>query len=1046
MQWPAYHAGHSSSYHVRVAITTDLLARIRSLDDLHELVAALGYAPAGDELGPAARQRLGLAADGLGVQRAAVLARRGPWVVYGAVFARAARSEVALAAERLARATPGERNLLLALDAAGRLLAAAAVAPSVTGFRARQLRIPLDRPSAVTAEILGGLAPRERDTALTLAIRTADALEDEGLTARFFREFTRLHARATQSLSGMPRSTATERRDLALVIMTRVLFLYFVQAKGWLAGRSDFLPSLLDTALGRGHPFHRSVFEPLCFGALSAPRGTRTGAARALGPVPFLNGGLFERHALERRFPAAALPDETWRELFDELFERFHFTVRERDDDAIDPEMLGRVFEGLMHEGRRRSSGTYFTPRPLLRRTVAAALRAALAGRGSNAVRSVRVLDPAVGSGAFLLEALAQIEVVRAVAFPDERAPARRRAIVRDCLFGVDQDPMAVRLAELRLWLALVAEDDAAWDEVAPLPNLDQNLRQGDSLLSPLDLVGPAPSADGANRLRAVAEHRAEYFTATGRRKAELARGIRAEERAIAGASTDAAIASLTARLADAAAASGRDLFGRRSRRDPAAARRVADWRRRRRELHAMRRRIAGEDALPFFAFDVHFGDILAQGGFDLVIGNPPWVRGERLPASTRTLLARRYRAFRPSTGGGRGFAHLPDLSVAFVERALQLVRPEGVVGFVLPAKLLRAGYAAPLRGLIRASATVLHLEDRSHAPASGFGATVFPMVCVLRRRPPDPESAATVTVTGRSGREIGGLARQRELSLDADDDRAPWLALPGDIIHSLRRVLDSGPQLATRFRPRLGVKTGANEVFVRDLAHAGELPAECRAPAIHGRDVAPFALAPSAVILAAVDAEGSALRTVGRGIADHLRPHLARLARRADARLEPPWTLFRTDLLRVRWVVLWRDIASRLEAAVLERRSVGDPIPLNTCYGAAVPDEFTACWLAAWLNSAPIRAAAAALAERASGGAFRFSATTVARLPLPSHPADAHCAALADIGRAATRGEDWNRDALDSHVLASLRLDEAAADVLRRLDAALRRDPGGDR
>ncbi len=1028
-----------------MAITADLLTRIRTLDDLHELVKALGFAPTSDELGPAARERLGLAGDGPGVTRAAIVARHGPFVVYGAVLARAGRPQVTHAVERLARATPGERNMLLALDAAGTTLAAAAVTPSVSGFRARQLRIPLERPSAVMAEILGGLAPRARDTALALSLRVADALADEGLTSRFFREFARLHSRAAQALGGMPRATSAERRDLALVILTRVLFLYFVQAKGWLAGRGDFLPSLLDTALGRGHPFHRSVFEPLCFGALSAPVGSRSGAARSLGGVPFLNGGLFERHALERRFPTAFLPDETWRELFDELFERFHFTVREREDDAVDPEMLGRVFEGLMAEGRRRDSGTYFTPRPLLTRLVAISLRAALENRPREAVRALRVLDPAVGSGAFLLEALAQIEAVRGAWFPEEPPLVRRRAIVRDCLFGVDQDPMAVRLAELRLWLALVAEDEAAWNEALPLPNLDQNLRQGDSLLSPLDLASPSHASGNTARLQAVAERRVEYFAATGRRKAELARSIRADERAIAHASADAAITSLTARLADAASAAGRDLFGRRAGRDEAGARRVTAWRRRRRELIELRRRLSSEDALPFFSFDVHFGGILAQGGFDLVIGNPPWVRGERVSPGTRAMLERRYRSFRAAAPGRRGFSHLPDLSVAFVERALQLVRPHGVVGFVLPAKLLRAGYAAPLRAMLRESATVIHVEDRSHAAASGFAATVFPMLCALRRETPGPETPATV-LTSTAGGELGGLTTQHDLPLDPDVRGAPWLVLPREASATIRRVLRAGPRLASLFRPRLGVKTGANEVFVRNLAHADELPDACRVPAIQGRDIRPFAVHPSAWLLAALDDAGSPLRDVEPGVAAYLAMHRSALARRADARQGPPWTLFRTDLLRSRWLVVWRDIAGRLEAAALERRSRRDPVPLNTCYGVAVPDEFTACWLSAWLNSSPLRAAATALAERASGNAFRFSATTVGQLPVPPRTDGPALRSLAAIGGAARRGEDWNQHDLDSNVLASLGLEETVAGALGRLDAALRRDAGRNR
>ena len=1021
-----------------MAITADLLARTRTLDDLHELVAELGFAPVSDELGPAARARLGLGGDGPGVSRAAIVARRGPFIVYGAILNHAGRPQIAQAVERLARATPGERNLLLAIDAGGTTLAAATVAPSLTGFRARQLRIPLERPSAVMAEILGGLAPRSGETALALSFRVADALGDEGLTARFFREFGRLHTRAAQTLTGMPRATTTERSDLALVILTRVLFLYFVQAKGWLAGRSDFLPSLLDAALARGHSFHRSVFEPLCFGALSAPIGSRSGAARHLGGVPFLNGGLFERHALERRFPSASLPDETWRELFDELFERFHFTVHEQQDDAVDPEMLGRVFEGLMARGRRRASGTYFTPRPLLCRLVAASLRAALDGRPRDAVRSLRVLDPAVGSGAFLLEALAQLEAVRGAWFPDEPPPARRRTIVRDCLFGVDQDPMAVRLAELRLWLALIADDESAWNEALPLPNLDQNLRQGDSLLSPLDFGPPAPG--NVARLSAVAERRAEYFAATGRRKAELARCIRADERDIARASADAAIASLTAHLADASAAASRDLFGRRAGRDASAARRVTGWRRRRRELLELRRRLVAEDALPFFSFDVHFGAVLAQGGFDVVIGNPPWVRGERLPPATRAMLERRYRAFRAATPARRGFSHLPDLSVAFVERALQLVRPRGVVGFVLPAKLLRAGYAAPLRSLLRDSATMIHIEDRSHAPASGFAATVFPMLCVLRRDRAEPETPVTV-VLATAESEIGGATSQRDLMLDADAPGSPWLPLPREMSRVLRRVLRAGPHFSSLFRPRLGVKTGANDIFLRNLDSGGELPACCRAAAIQGRDIRPFLVQPSAWLLAALDDAGSPLREVDPAVAAFLGPHRGLLRKRSDARFAPPWALFRTDLLRARWIVIWRDIAGRLEAAALERRGRGDPVPLNTCYGVVVPDEFTARWLSAWLNSAPIRAAASAVAERASGGAFRFSAATVGRLPIPHRTDGPVVRALAEIGHAAMRGEQWSQHDLDAHVLVSLGLEENVAGDLGRLDAALRRD-----
>ncbi|HXY19722.1 MAG TPA: N-6 DNA methylase, partial [Gemmatimonadales bacterium] len=936
-------------------------------------------------------------------------------------------------------------SLLLALDAPATTLAVAAVAPRNGTVAARQLRISLRQPSPVSAEILDGLAVRTRDSSLALAVRAAKVLEEEGLTRRFFRDFSRFHSLAAARLTGMPRAGGGERSDLALVILTRLLFLYFVQSRGWLAGRSDFLPSLLDTALGRGHPFHRTVFEPLCFGALNAPPERRTRAARLLGDLPFLNGGLFERHAIERRFPAAALDNATWRALFDELFERFHFTVRERDDaDAVDPEMLGRVFEGLMVRERRRHQGTYFTPRHLLQDTVGRALDASSAARDPARLKRLRVLDPAVGSGAFLLEMLQQLERARGPLAPGERPADRRRSIVRDNLFGVDLDPMAVRLAELRLWLALLVDDDARLEDVAPLPNLDQNLRQGDSLLSPLE-AARGLSSPAAARVRAVAERQVAYFRSFGRDKAVLARAIRADERSLALEAAEAGIASLTARLADAAAGSGRDLFGRRPRRTAGMARRIAAWRRERRELLAARRRITSDDALPFFAYEIHFAPVMADGGFDLVVGNPPWIRGERLPLSTRTALARRYRAFRADSER-QGFAHLPDLSVAFVERALDLARADGVVGLLLPSKLLRAGYAAPLRALIRRTAQVATLADRAHDADTGFAATVFPMVLVLRKGAPGGDAPAEVSLTGASGTVVRGVATQRDLALDESAPGAPWLALPADVLRPVRQALSAGPSLGAVFRPTLGVKTGANEVFLRSLARADELPLSCRRPAVLGRDVSPFSVRASHCVLAALDGRGAPLEKPPDEVLAFLTPEASRLARRADARDMPPWALFRTDLLRGAWLVVWRDIAPRLEAAPLCRRAADSPIPLNTCYGVTVADAFTACWLAAYLNSAPARHLAAALAERASGGAYRFSARTVGALPLPPDPQGPDVQALADIGASAMQGDSWDAHDLDARATLALGLAPDVSAQLAYLGDALRRNADGDR
>lgn len=1018
-------------------VTTELLGRLRSLDDLIELAAALGYRPSACEINPLAQQRLGLH----GVLRAALLARRDTLTIYGAVTRDASRTTVGTMCARLARATLGEHPLLLALDPAARSLA---VATPVPGEQAtpRVLCLRLDPPSRAGAEILDAAGSRDGEPAAALAVRLADALADEGLTTRFFREFARAHQAAALTLERVPRATMQERRDLALVILTRVLFLYFVQAKGWLAGRRDFLPSLLDTALGRGHPFHTRYFEPLCFGALATPAARRTAAARALGDIPFLNGGLFERHPTERRFPGAMLPNDTWRSLFDDFFERFHFTCREGPEaDAVDPVMLGRVFEELMGTQRRKAAGAYYTPPALLREVVAQALAAALEHQPPGRITTLTVLDPAVGSGAFLLETLRQLERRRCELFPDEPPARIRRTIIRDCLFGVDSDPMAVRLAELRLWLALVTDEEASWRDVLPLPNLDRNLRQGDSLISPLDLAGATRPEGASVRFAKVAERRAAYFSATGTEKAALARQIRAQERSLALSCTDAAIATLSARLSDAAATSSRDLFGARGQRSAGLARKVAEWRRSRRELLRVRARLLLDDALPFFAYDVHYGDVLERGGFDVVMGNPPWIRGERVPKAQRELLERRYASWRVSTRGG--FAHIPDLSVAFIERSLELVRPGGVMALLLPAKVLRAGYGGPIRLHLRRNTTVLALHDLAHSTRHGFAATVFPLMAIVRRKNARGEERCAVVMQTSGGTVIEGTARQDDLSLDSAPSGAPWLVLPSRTVAAVREALRAGPSLSSRFRPRLGIKTGCNDAFLRPHERAAELPAPHRLAAIRGADIAPFRIRPGSVILAAIGPDGAPLPSAGDDVSAHLEPYAKKLERRTDSRGCPAWTLFRTDLARRGWFVLWRDIAPVLMAACLERDQGSEPVPLNTCYGVSVPDAHAAAWLVALLNSAALRVVAAVLADRASSGAYRFNAAAVGALPTPLHTATDEVQALAAIGKAATRGEPWDQNELDSLSYRALGLRTPVAAALRELAAALCRDPG---
>jgi hypothetical protein len=165
---------------------------------------------------------------------------------------------------------------------------------------------------------------------------------------------------------------------------------------------------------------------------------------------------------------------------------------------------------------------------------------------------------------------------------------------------------------------------------------------------------------------------------------------------------------------------------------------------------------------LPAFDFDSAFADVMARGGFDLVIGNPPWVRAEALPTTFRQELRDRFRWWR--AGSGRGFRHQPDLALAFLERGWELTAPGGVLAFLVPAKLATAAYGAVARAALARQGTVLAAADLAAAEV-GFRATVYPLAIVTRGL----AAPAGIGPARRWPRDQGELR-------DSISPEAPWI------------------------------------------------------------------------------------------------------------------------------------------------------------------------------------------------------------------------------------------------------------------------------
>ena len=609
----------------------------------------------------------------------------------------------------------------------------------------RRLDIDLQHPSLHALDRLNLLASNGSSDHARLFDR---ALDRETLTRQFFERFRSAVRDVGHALRAQfPRETSDSTSAQALLVLSRLLFLYFIQQKGWLNGERRFLVDRLDAALQSGHPFYSSVLAPLFFGCLNTPIRDRDLPPRLLGNIPYLNGGLFEPSPFELHHANIDLPNELMQRVIESVFERFVFSIDEGDSSGthVDPEMLGKVFESLMAEDERASTGSFYTPRcvvdVLVERAIAEWCARNEGPKLLQRLETIAILDPACGSGAFLLSALHAIEK-RIEAITGK--PADRQSIVERSLFGVDLKPEAVRLCELRLWLAIVSRRDAAIETIPPLPNLDRNILQGNSLLSPIDFLGDGRGdvyREWVAAIRAQSDLIARYRSAPQKERPALARLIRSNDQRLAAELLDKAI-DIDERELQEIATPQKDLFGRVR---PLNLSRCRELHARILESRNLLKR-AEDNELDFFSYDIHFASVMVRGGFDVVAGNPPWVRNQRIDARAKRMYSDRYRLFRASAGRNAAF-HQPDLSIVFFERALALAAPAGVVALLMPAKVMNAAYAAPLRRAAE-SLSIVALDDWTDRARPLFDADTFPLGITISKRLTQSDLAGMIGTT----------------------------------------------------------------------------------------------------------------------------------------------------------------------------------------------------------------------------------------------------------------------------------------------------------
>jgi hypothetical protein len=920
------------------------------------------------------------------------------------------------------------------------------------------------------AMAIGDLAAGDLvDPVVALRRHLNEVLAQEGLTREFFVGFKRCLELLCEQMSLGPEDQRG-RHDVALATLLRMVFLYFLQRRGALDGDPRFVLRQLRRARAQGDNFYQTVLKPLFFGALNCARGQREQDAARLGELPFLNGGLFEPLPIEQKHPGLTWPDEVFGEVVEELLERYHFAVEETqgadEQRAVDPEMLGRVFEGLMYGESRQTSGSFYTPRDIVRRLVdealggyfedttdleAAQISDLLLGERIDvgdarlaevheALASVRILDPAVGTGAFLLEALHALRRChQALASPmttnqDPLAEYRQvRELIHEHLFGVDVQHTAVRLCELRLWLSLLTTlPKMPTDELPPLPNLSHKVCVGNSLLSPTDLVrlrsgdrsfaGWADVVGGESNgelIQKLGQAQRGYLTSHGSQKAAMRQEIGDIEKKLQRAMLETGIQSLRSKLEPLTALStSKDLFGESVELRKEQSRQKTSIEE---KLIALEGSLAGLDAgreAPLaFSYATRFGQLLDAGGFDIVITNPPWVRAHRIDAAQRDVLRSRYRCHRRKLWPGAKKAGIRapfgpqiDLSALFVQRSLELLRDGGRLCGLVPSKLFRSLHGTALREQL-ADHAIIALEDYSDSSRSLFDATAYPAMLHVKKRAmarPHPAERSCrepnpVRVSVWSGDERRSWKSDTTaLFAKKDTPGAPWILAEPSIDGLFDKMHEVSVRLGEveRLQPMRGLFTGCNALFIHEEDEARALLgtdfAEFSRPVLAGRDVRPWAAEPERRILWPYDSRLDLRSDLPEQLRRYFAGNAERLEGRSDHRRgQPLWQMFRVKEGVASPKVVWRDLSPKLEAALAPSQVV----PLNTVYFIPLADDRQARLVAALLNSPPVRAAAYALGERARGGWRRHFAWVMRLLPVPRRFVDFLEGHEADLG-----------------------------------------------
>ncbi|MBU1754517.1 Eco57I restriction-modification methylase domain-containing protein [bacterium] len=706
------------------------------------------------------------------------------------------------------------------------------------------------------------------------------AFNIETVTKEFFEKYRELFLLTKETLDTLVskdskiradfEAKAVNTVDFAKKLLGQIVFLYFLQKKGWFGvkrdakwgtGPKNFLRELFEGKYGSYQNFFNDILESLFYEALARERDDDF-YSRFNCKIPFLNGGLFDPiGGYDWVHTDILLPDKLFSNTYKtkegdtgngilDIFDRYNFTVKEDEplekEVAVDPEMLGKVFENLLEVKDRKSKGTYYTPREIVHYMCQQSLinylhtelnkgtvvyekfgdqqfgmfgneikkgqldliiehksgpsiskddieilikygeqvgeneaRVQAKGRETDTyfyklpesirqnakliddkLAEIKICDPAIGSGAFPVGMMSEIIKARNVlsayiCHSRETCPRLRsgngnpedksrsiynfkRECIENSLYGVDIDPGAVEIAKLRLWLSLVV-DEEEYQTIKPLPNLDYKIMQGNSLIedfheisldlkrkegTQMDLLGREAKLD--RLIEDLHQKQIALFNATHpsdkkRKKEEV-------ENAIV------------------------DIFHYELQwqKDPHLGKKYNfDFEAVENELREMTH---GNKVRSFFPWKLYFADVFRQnGGFDVVIANPPYV-GEKGHKEI----------FREIKQGNLGnfYQGKMDLFYFFFHLALNLGRQPANIAFITTNYYPTATGAKKLRQDFKERAIIKNLINFNELKIFESALGQHNMITILEK-PQNEKAIAQTCITHRQGAATPEILQQ---------------------------------------------------------------------------------------------------------------------------------------------------------------------------------------------------------------------------------------------------------------------------------------------